>query len=114
MGSPRSGNLGEFHADLTYSYDATYTPVVQYFKTTGTANPVAWSATPAGIPDSEGWIAEFDFVPWGKPEYPEWYNAQAAIQYITYSKFDGSTAGASGNNTLLLHLKLSLAPGGLL
>lgn len=115
FGGPSGERLTQFHADVTYSFDASYTPTLQYFRTSGTADPVRWTATPAGIPDSNGWIAEFDFVPWGKPDSSaEWYNARAALQYVAYSKFDGATADASANNTLYFSLALAIAPGGFL
>jgi hypothetical protein len=41
------------------------------------------------------------------PGWP-WLNARIALQYTVYEKFDGTKTGASGNNTLFLHLWLAM------
>jgi hypothetical protein len=109
LGSRPSDSLSTFRADLTYAFGATYSPTVQYFHTTGTTDAAYWT-TPNGSPDSEGWVAEMDYIPWGKPDSPwEWLNARIALQYTAYTKFDGSSLHASDNDTLLLNVKLALA-----
>ena len=52
-------------------------------------------------PNSNGWIAELNYLPW--------QNVKLALQYIAYQKFngaasnyDGSGRNASDNNTLYL------------
>jgi len=107
---PASDDLSTLRAEVTYSSGATLTPTLQYFQVSGSPDAVRWS-TPGGIPDSQGWIAEVDFVPWGKPDSSgNWYNARAALQYIAYTKFDGQSARASDYNTLLFALTFALAP----
>jgi hypothetical protein len=60
---------------------------------------VAASAT--GSPDTKGWIAELDYVPW--------MNVKFSLQYTAYRKFNGADTNydgfgrnASDNNTLFL------------
>lgn len=106
FGARGSDSLSTFRADVTYSFDATWTPSLQYFRMTGSTDPVHWS-TPNGSPDSAGWIAELDYVPWGKPDSPvAWANARVGLQFTLYTKFDGTTAKASNGNTLLLNVTL--------
>jgi hypothetical protein len=61
-------------------------------------------------PNSNGWMAELAYIPFGvspAPGWP-WFNARIALDYIVYHKFDGTTVGASGNNTLFLSLWLAM------
>ena len=56
-------------------------------------------------PNSNGWMAEIAYIPFGVSKsigWP-WFNARIGLQYIYYNKFDGSTIGAHDNNTLFLH-----------
>jgi len=109
LGTKSSDDLSVFRGDVTYSWDATITPTLQYFSIWGSADPARWD-TLDGCPDSRGVIAEVDFVPWGKPDSPfAWLNARLALQYIAYSEFDGSTRNASDNNTVLLDLMVGAA-----
>ena len=78
------------------------------FGTTGTTDQllyapgsVAGSAT--GSPNSDGWIAEFNYNPW--------QNTRLALQYTGYTRFnggssnyDGSGRSASANNTVYVYL----------
>jgi hypothetical protein len=66
--------------------------------------------TADGSPDSKGWVAEVDYVPWGKPESPlDWANLRLALQFTAYSEFDGSRHNASDYDTLLLKLTVGAA-----
>jgi len=86
--------------DISYSIAATVTPTVQYFRTTGTADPTYWS-TPNGSPNSDGMILEVAYVPWGKPDSPfPNLNLRLAAQYVNYFTFDGSSANARNFNNL--------------
>jgi hypothetical protein len=90
--------LDTFRADVSYSFAATVTPSVQYFRTTGTADANYWS-TPNGSPNSDGMILEVAYVPWGKPDSPfPNVNVRLAAQYVNYFSFDGSYANVSRNN----------------
>ncbi len=103
-GSKRHDRLLTARADLSYSIAATYTPSVQIFQTSGSSDPALW-AGPADSPQSQGYIAELAYVPFGKPHSRiAWGNIRLAAQYVFYTKFDGQTRGASANDTLYLSL----------
>ena len=68
--------------------------------TSGSTNPALY-ATSTGSPDTRGWAVELDYLPW--------QNVKLAIQYVAYTKFDGSSSNydgtgrnASDNNTLYI------------
>ena len=63
--------------------------------------PGAIEGSAMGSPNSNGFIAEFDYLPW--------YNTKFGIQYVAYSKFngastnyDGAGRNASDNNSIYL------------
>jgi hypothetical protein len=90
--------------DVSYSFAATVTPSVQYFRTTGTTDVNYWS-TLSGSPNSDGMIFEVAFVPWGKPDSPfPNVNLRLAVQYVNYFRFDGSSTNARDNNNFYYSL----------
>ena len=96
--------LDTMRVDVSYSFAATVTPSVQYFRTAGTADINYWS-TPNGSPNSDGMILEVAYVPWGKPDSPfPNMNLRLAVQYISYFSFDGSHADAGRNNNFYFSL----------
>ena len=98
------GNLTTMRADISYSIAATVTPSAQWFSTTGSAGGVN-SATLYGRPDSSGAVLEVAYSPFGKPDsIISWGNLRLAAQYVLYTKFDGQTQGAAGNNTVYVSL----------
>ena len=103
-GVNRGGNLDTVRADVSYSIGATWTPTVQYFQTSGAANPL-YFGLPAPVPNSAGFIGEIAYVPWGKPA-SRWQsgNIRLALQYVAYTQFNGSSNRASDNNALFLSL----------
>jgi len=84
----------------------------QHFGIWGTPDPLLYgglaSGTIPGIspnPNSNGWIAEIAYIPFGAslaPGWP-WANVRVGLQYTWYDKFDGTTVGAHNNDTLFLH-----------
>jgi hypothetical protein len=105
-----SNRLDTFRTDVSYSYKNTYTPSVQYFNTRGTTDATFWG-TDSGSPNTEGFIAELAYVPFGKPDSPlPWVNGRLALQYVAYTQFNGTSSHASDNNTIFLNLWLSLDP----
>jgi hypothetical protein len=91
--------LDTMRFDVSYSIAATFTPSVQYFRTTGTPDPLYWS-TPTGSPNSSGMIFELAYVPFGKPDSPfPNFNLRLAVQYVNYFNFDGTAINARDNNT---------------
>src|ERR1700722_13900739 len=108
VGSNPTNTLSTFRADVSYSIGATYTPSVQYFRTRGSSDAAYWG-TANGSPDSEGIIGEIAYVPWGKPDSSVTrVNARLALQYVAYTKFNGTEQGASKNNTIYLNLWVAL------
>ena len=100
-------DLNTFRVDASYSFGATITPSVQYFRTWGTADANFYSL-PNGSPNSAGFISEIAYVPWGKPDSPiQWGNIRLALQYVTYTEFNGTSHGASKNNAVYLSLWLA-------
>lgn len=103
-GALRRHSLDTVRFDVSYSFAATVTPSVQYFRTTGTADASYW-ATPNGSPNSDGVIFEIAYVPWGKPDSPfPNFNLRLAVQYIDYLRFDGSSTNAGSNNNFFFSL----------
>ena len=104
IGANSNNRLATFRADISYSIGATWTPSLQYFRTTGSFDPNYWG-TASGRPNSAGFIAELAYVPFGKPDSPyRWLNLRLAAQYVAYNKFDGATVAASNNNALFISL----------
>jgi hypothetical protein len=71
-----------------------------YFNSSGTEDPDVVGST-TGKPNSSGMIYQIEYLPW--------YNTKFSIQYVTYSKFDGSSSNydgagrtAANNNTIYL------------
>jgi hypothetical protein len=90
--------------DVSYSFAATITPSIQYFRTTGTGDIKYWG-TPNGSPNSDGLIFEVAYVPWGKPDslFPN-LNLRLTGQYVNYFTFNGA-AGSARGNTLFFGLQ---------
>ena len=109
----------------TYYYRRMYGATLGWFSTTGTTDPVLYpaingfsaanpacasapapaacgvAASASGSPDTKGWIAELDYVPW--------MNVKFSVQYTAYKKFNGADTNydgfgrnASDNNTLFV------------
>ena len=101
-----SNDLKTLRVGGSYYLRRTYGGALGYFSTTGSTDSGLY--TPAAVvgfannsPDSHGWIAELNYLPW--------QNVKLALQYIAYQKFngaasnyDGSGRNASDNNTLYL------------
>lgn len=81
----------------------------QYFNIWGTADANLFGLDPitglALTPNSNGWIAEIAYIPFGASKSPlwPWFNARIGLQYTYYNKFNGTSVGAQDNNTLFLH-----------
>lgn len=96
-----SDTLKTFKVAGSYYYQRTYGAILQYFQTTGDADSGLYPASASHKPDTKGLLAEAMYTPWE--------NTRFALQYITYSKFngektnyDGKNRGAKDNNTLYL------------
>lgn len=70
--------------DAVFNIASRWRPIVAWFHTnTGNDNL-----------DNNGYIAQVNFFPWE--------NLNLAVQYKAFTKFDGTTSGASDNNSLYL------------
>jgi hypothetical protein len=93
---------------LAFGADNRIVLTGQYFNVWGSpdANLFADAAGFANMsPNSNGWMAELAYIPFGASKAPgwPWFNARIGLQYIFYDKFNGTTVGAHDNNTLFLH-----------
>lgn len=102
-----TNSLKTVRVGTSYYYQRRYGGALGYFSTTGTTDATLYpTGVPVGgyangSPDSRGWSAEFDWVPYE--------NTKFALQYTAYSKFngggsnyDGMGRNASDNNTVYL------------
>lgn len=104
--------LDTVRGNVSWSIADTWTPTVALFHTSGAPDNALYSGQ-GGRPDTTGYVVELAYTGWGKPtSRVYWFNWRAALQYVGYSRFDGASQGASGNNALYLNLWLAAAPFG--
>jgi hypothetical protein len=115
MGGAASLNneLNSLHLQASFAYGGDNRIVLtgKYFNTWGTSDPILYGGLASGFsPNSDGWIAEIAYIPFGTSKAPgwPWLNARIGLDYTFYNKFDGTSVGASNNNTLFLHLWLAM------
>jgi hypothetical protein len=94
-----SNDLTTIRGFATYYYKRKIGATVGLFRTTGSSDVALYSGNTNTVPDTSGWIAEVNYVPW--------LNTKFSIQYTGYSKFNGSSSNydgtgrnASDNNTI--------------
>ena len=106
-----TNHLTSVAADLTYAWQQTYAASVGLFNTTGSTDSTYFGFGTSGTPDTRGYIAMLEWVPFGKKDSwaRPWVNVRLGIQYTGYTRFDGGTTNydgtgrsASDNNTLFL------------
>jgi hypothetical protein len=85
--------LDTFRLDGIYHWGNHAEADLGYFNTKGDPNSLVYD-TPSGDPDTNGWVAEADYLPW--------QNTKIGLQYKNYAKFDGESSNASDNNSLYL------------
>jgi|NGEPerStandDraft_6_1074524.scaffolds.fasta_scaffold08626_5 hypothetical protein len=101
-----SNDLKTMRIGASYYYHRVYGAALGYFSTTGSQDALLYVPGPLtgfanNKPDSNGWTAELDWLPY--------QNTKLALQYTMYNKFnggstnyDGSGRNAKDNNTLYL------------
>lgn len=113
--SPTS-NLNQVRLNVSYWYQNTYGVTLGWQKTWGPANPVLYQpgelvGSANSKPNSNAFIVEADWVPFGKADsvWSPWANLKLGVQYTAYTQFNGGTSNydgsgrnASANNTLFL------------
>lgn len=109
-------DLNQIRTSASYWYQNTYGASVGWQKTWGPGNPVLYAAAPVSgsanaKPNSNAFILEADWVPFGKDGSwaGPWANLKLGAQYTIYTQFnggdrnyDGYGRNASGNNTIYL------------
>ena len=103
----QSDTLKTMRIGGSYYYQRKYGGALGYFSTTGTTDALLYPSGTAvfgsanGSPDSKGWTAELDYLPW--------QNVKIALQYTAYNRFNGGSDNydglgrkASDNNTTYL------------
>jgi hypothetical protein len=102
----KSIKLKTLRLNANYYFERYLGVSLGYFSTSGTKDQILYASSPVagsriGKPNSNGAIAELDFVPW--------LNTKFSVQYTFFNKFnglrknyDGFGRNASDNNTLYL------------
>jgi hypothetical protein len=113
---PKS-HLNQIQLNVSYWYQNTYGVTFGWQNTWGPSNPVLYtngspiSNSANGKPNSNAFIIEADWVPFGKQDswLAPWANLKLGIQYTIYTQFngggsnyDGFGRNAGNNNTLFL------------
>jgi len=99
-----SNDLSTFNGSVTYLYDKTWALTAGYSNLRGDAD-AAYYETDNGSPDSSWVTVQLDWLPFNKKGGPSlwpWFNPKISAQYVAYSRFDGTSRGASDNDTLYL------------
>jgi hypothetical protein len=109
----RSNDLDTFKVNVNAYYRSSFGLVggsVGYFRTTGNDDAGLYAPSPVdgsrtGSPDSDGFILEADYLPFGG--HRKFFSPRFTLQYILYNEFNGSDDNydgfgrdASDNNTL--------------
>jgi hypothetical protein len=96
-----SNHLDSFRAAASYTYDHTYSMTAGYFGISGSTDAALFG----GSPNSSGFVFDLSWLPWSNGNSPLWqgFNTRFGVQYTMYNEFDGTSAGASDNNTLFLY-----------
>lgn len=102
VASSPNNTLKQTRIDGNYEFAHNGKLTLGYFNTQGSTNATLYSANRTSSPDSAGFIAEADYLPWE--------NTKFSLQYTNYTKFDGASSNydgsgrnASDNNTLYLN-----------
>ena len=96
--------LNTLNVNGSYTFQQTYSANLGFVNVTGTNDPLLYTDYTSARPNSQWFVTEFDYVPFGKSDSPggSWLNLRFALQYVAYTKFDGSTKNTGDNNTLFL------------
>ena len=103
-------NEARAYASLAYGNSNRVVLTGQYFTSWGTSDTTLYAANTNFSPDTKGWIAEIAYIPFIDSQAPgwPWFNVRIGLQYTAYTEFNGTSAGASENNTLYLYLWMAM------
>ena len=101
--SQAGNSLNQTRVTGTYYYQQTYGFTVAWQKTWGTPDPLLFAPAPVsgsanGKPDSNAFIFEADWVPFGKADSwgAPWVNLKLGLQYTLYTQFNGAASNYDG------------------
>jgi hypothetical protein len=91
-----SDDLTTFRVTGSYYFHRKLGAAITHFSTTGSVDSGLYPAGPApgvitsanGSPDTKGWIAELNYLPW--------LNTKLSLQYTTYTQFNGGNSNYDG------------------
>jgi hypothetical protein len=103
-------NEARAYASLAYGNNNRVVLTGQYFSTWGTPDALLFAGNPNFSPNTNGWIAEIAYIPFISSQAPgwPWFNMRLGVQYTAYTEFNGTSVGASANNTLFLYAWLAM------
>ncbi len=92
-------NEARGYASLAYGNNNRVVLTGQYFSSWGTPDALFFAG------NANGWIAEIAYIPFISSQAPgwPWFNMRLGLQYTWYTEFNGTSIGASANNTLFLY-----------
>jgi hypothetical protein len=95
--------LTTFKFNTAYTFEQTYGATFAYNRTTGSTDAALYPDYVLTRPNSEYYTAELVYVPFGKSNsYNYLLNLRTSLQYIAYTKYNGTTNQASDNNTFMV------------
>ncbi len=103
--SNKNDHLWSSRLAVDYLYDKTYGGAVGYFLVDGSDDAALNGDSANGSPLSDGLVFQINYLPLNKaggPSFWEKSNVKFSVQYVLYNRFNGSSKGASDNNTLYL------------
>ena len=98
-------NEARAYASLAYGNNNRVVLAGQYFNSWGSPDATLFAGNANSSPNTNGWIAEIAYIPFissTAPGWP-WFNMRLGLQYVWYTEFNGTSVGASANNTLFLY-----------
>jgi len=112
-----SNSTDTIQLDASYVMSQTWATTFGLFGISGTTNHLVFAPSPvfgsgSGSPDSRGYIARLEWVPFGKVGSfaSPWVNVRMGLQYTGYWRFNGGSGNydgfgrsASDNNSLFLY-----------
>lgn len=112
-------HLDQFRIATSYHYDQHYGATVGLFASRANTDLTRYGESLSGRPDTNGYILQADWTPWGKENSwaAPWANIRLGIQYTGYTKYmggssyldgDGNVRRARDNNTTMLFLWTSI------
>lgn len=105
-------HLSSLNIKGSYYYKQMVGLTLGYFRLDGSADPLLYGGASANnSPNSDGYTAELDFIPYnyGGPKFWPWLNMKIGLQYVHYNRFngahtnfDGAGTNAADNDTVFL------------